>query len=89
MVSVGVPIFVSGFFAVIAYNASTLKEYAFGRRKSQKRNIATTTSAEPEPPTIQQAKLQMEQLREQSNLSKGTKRGDKYSWSVSGGDQMV
>ncbi|KGO65942.1 hypothetical protein PITC_021430 [Penicillium italicum] len=85
----GVSIFVSGFFAVIAYNASTLKEYAFGRRKSQKRKMTTNTTVEPKEQTLQQAKLQMEQLREQLILSKRMKKEDEYSWSISGGEQMV
>ncbi|KAJ5519168.1 hypothetical protein N7453_001590 [Penicillium expansum] len=55
----------------------------------QKRNMTTNKSVEPKQPTIQQAKFQMEQLREQLILSKGTNRDDKYSWYVSGSDQMV
>lgn len=82
---VGVSVAVSGFFAVIAYNASTLKEYAIGRRKIQKRNIPTNLPAELKPPTIRQPKLQIEKLREQSKFGKETKKDDEYSWSVSGG----
>lgn len=79
----------SGFFAVIAYNASTLKEYAFGRRESQKRNIPTNLAAELELPNIRQPKLQIEQLREQLKLDKETKKEDGYGWFVSGGDHIV
>ncbi|KAJ6177983.1 hypothetical protein N7519_008444 [Penicillium mononematosum] len=89
----GVSISVSVSFAIIAYNASTLKEYVFGRRKSQKTNKPTNSPVEPKPPTVQQArqqaKLQMEQIRERFKLNNGMRTDDEYSWSGSGSDQMV
>jgi hypothetical protein len=93
MTLVGVSISVSVSFAIIAYNASTLKEYVFGRRKSHKTNNKTNSPVEPKPPTVQQARqqaiLQMEQIREQFKLNKGIRTDDEYSWSGSGSDQMV